>query len=62
MIVCSCNVFSDADVQGALSAAEAPRTMSQLYRHLGHAPECGRCASTIREIMSDEKRQRHGSE
>jgi bacterioferritin-associated ferredoxin len=56
MIVCSCNLFSDAEVRVAFSAADPP-TIAQIYRHLGHEPSCGRCAHTIREIMNDEKRE-----
>ncbi len=51
MIVCSCNVISDEEVETAVSAAAEPPTVSQLYRELGHEPACGRCAHTIREIM-----------
>jgi len=51
MVVCSCNVFTDHDVQAAFSMASAPRTVSQVYRHLGHEPHCGRCASSIRDMM-----------
>jgi bacterioferritin-associated ferredoxin len=47
MIVCSCNVFTDHDVRGTLSAGEAsPRTAGQVYGCLG-------CARTIRRIMDD---------
>jgi bacterioferritin-associated ferredoxin len=54
MIVCSCNGFSDQQVHAAFSIADPP-TMSQIYRHLGYEPTCGRCAHTIREIMGDDK-------
>jgi bacterioferritin-associated ferredoxin len=54
MIVCSCNVFSDADVRVAIEEAEAPRaTVAQVYRGLGHAPLCGRCAGSIRDIVQE---------
>jgi bacterioferritin-associated ferredoxin len=54
MIICSCNVLSDGDIRAAIEAeAVPPRTsISQIYRGLGHAPQCGRCASTIREIVN----------
>jgi bacterioferritin-associated ferredoxin len=57
MIVCSCNVFSDLEVRAAFSVTDHPPTVAQIYRHLGHQPTCGRCAHTIREIMSDDKRK-----
>jgi len=54
MIVCSCNVFTDHDVRGALSgSAVAPRTAGEVYHCLGCSPQCGRCARTIRHIMNE---------
>jgi bacterioferritin-associated ferredoxin len=54
MIVCSCNVFSDADVRSALEQAQAPHTtVAQIYRGLGHAPLFGRCAGSIRDIVQE---------
>jgi bacterioferritin-associated ferredoxin len=52
MIVCSCNVFSDADVRTAITTA-TPRTAGQVYGCLGCSPQCGRCARTIRRIMDE---------
>jgi len=53
MIICSCHVVSDADIEDVLSASEPPRTMSQVYHHLGHDPSCGRCVRSVRKIMRD---------
>jgi len=54
MIVCSCNVFSDHDVRGALSGeGRAPRTAGEVYGCLGCSAQCGRCARTIRRIMDE---------
>ena len=54
MIVCSCNVLSDDDVRAAVSgAAELPRTARQVYGCLGCSAECGRCARTIKRIMTE---------
>lgn len=54
MIVCSCNVFSDDDVRGAMAEAIAPvRTAGEVYTCLGCSPRCGRCARTIKRIMAD---------
>src|SRR5437879_3482662 len=48
LIVCSCNVLSDDDVRGAVSASDdLPRTARQVYTCLGCSAECGRCARTI---------------
>jgi bacterioferritin-associated ferredoxin len=54
MIVCSCNVLSDDDVRAAVSAAaDAPRSARELYGCLGCSAECGRCARTIKRIMTE---------
>jgi bacterioferritin-associated ferredoxin len=54
MIVCSCNVLSDDDVRAAVSsAAELPRTARQVYGCLGCSAECGRCARTLKRIMTE---------
>ena len=53
MIVCSCNVLSDADVRTAVTTAEMPRTTGQVYGCLGCSAQCGRCARTIRRIMDE---------
>jgi bacterioferritin-associated ferredoxin len=56
MIVCSCNVFSDQQVRSALAEATQRLRMSQIYDCLGSGAQCGRCAHTIRQIMSDKMR------
>jgi bacterioferritin-associated ferredoxin len=53
MIVCSCNVLTDHDVRSALSGAEAARTAGEVYGCLGCSAQCGRCARTIRRIMTE---------
>jgi len=54
MIVCSCNVLSDDDVRAAVSGATAlPRTARQVYGCLGCSAECGRCARTLKRIMTE---------
>ena len=54
MIVCSCNVVSDATIKAALEPANgklAPRTPSAVYKCLGCSPNCGRCFVTVRKII-----------
>jgi bacterioferritin-associated ferredoxin len=53
MIVCSCNVLTDQDVRAAVSADTRPRSASQVYGCLGCSAQCGRCATTIRQIMDE---------
>jgi bacterioferritin-associated ferredoxin len=51
MIVCSCNVFSEAQVRSAIAnSARRPR-LSHIYASLGCAAQCGRCAHTIKSIL-----------
>src|SRR3954447_8009844 len=54
MIVCSCNVLSVSDVRACLNPGpDCPRTPAQVYQCLGCSPDCGRCARTLRSIISD---------
>jgi bacterioferritin-associated ferredoxin len=56
MIVCSCNVVSDAMIKAALDPAHGelcPRTPSAVYKCLGCSPCCGRCFVTVREIIDE---------
>ncbi len=56
MIVCSCNVFSDQQVRSTLAKATQQLRMSQIYDCLGTGVRCGRCAHTIKQIMSTKLR------
>jgi len=56
MIICSCNVFSEEQVRCALADATQRMRMSQVYACLGTGAQCGRCAHTIKEIMSSKLR------
>jgi bacterioferritin-associated ferredoxin len=56
MIVCSCNVFSDHQIRSALAKATQQMRMSQIYDCLGSSAQCGRCAHTIKRIMSGKLR------
>jgi len=55
MIVCSCNVFSDAQVRATLASAPRRTGMSSIYASLGCAAKCGRCAHTIKSIIDETK-------
>ena len=53
MIICSCNVLSDADIRTAVTAAAPqPRTFSDVHACLGCSPQCGRCVRSIKIIMN----------
>jgi bacterioferritin-associated ferredoxin len=53
MIVCSCNVISDCDVRAVVEQRSSAGSTAQVYRGLGHQPQCGRCAGSIRRIMDE---------
>ncbi|MFV0279730.1 MAG: bacterioferritin-associated ferredoxin [Rhodoblastus sp.] len=48
MIVCSCNRISDRDID---ACATQRKTVAGTFRTLGCAPQCGRCAITINQIL-----------
>jgi bacterioferritin-associated ferredoxin len=52
VIVCSCNVISDHQVR-SVTAEQAVRATSEVYRCLGCTAACGRCARTIRNIVDE---------
>ncbi len=49
MFVCSCNVFTHADVEAV--AGPAGGSVAAVYRCLGCRPRCGACMPTIRKIL-----------
>ena len=53
MIVCSCNVLSDAQIKSAITRGARPPRMSGVYAALGCAAKCGRCTHTIKNILED---------
>lgn len=53
MIICSCNVVSDAQVRSVIASNPQCPRMSHVYTFLGCAAQCGRCAKTINGIMQE---------
>ena len=53
MIICSCNVLSDAAVKSAIGNDAMRPRISQVYASLGCAAQCGRCATTIKVILEE---------
>lgn len=51
MIVCCCNVFSDAQVRSVIANSPQRPRMSRVYASLHCAAQCGRCAKTISGII-----------
>jgi len=55
VIVCSCNVLSEAVIIATLTseARARPRSAVEAYRCLGCAPRCGRCLTTVRALLAE---------
>jgi bacterioferritin-associated ferredoxin len=54
VIICSCNVLTEAQVLETLKlgAGLRPKSAAQTYRCLGCAPRCGRCLETVRALVA----------
>lgn len=53
MIICSCNVLSDAQIRSAITSAIPRPRMSGIYASAGCAAKCGRCAHTIKSMIEE---------
>jgi bacterioferritin-associated ferredoxin len=53
MIICSCNLLSDRDVRGLMTAAGAQLTFGEVFDCLGCGARYGRCARTLKRIMQE---------
>jgi bacterioferritin-associated ferredoxin len=56
VIVCSCNVLSEAQVRSVIVSATPRPRMSCIYASLGCAAKCGRCTQTIKIILDETRR------
>ena len=55
MSVCLCNGLTRRDVQRAL--AEGADSLGAVFRLLQAAPQCGRCAARIRDMLVERNAQ-----
>jgi bacterioferritin-associated ferredoxin len=53
MIVCSCNVLTDAKIRATLQGEACPRTPGAVYKCLGCSPNCGRCFATVKLLINE---------
>ena len=51
MYVCVCHALNDRQIKAACPGACHP---VEVQKRLGVRPQCGRCLSTIRDIMMEE--------
>lgn len=49
MYICLCNGFTDRQVRCHADASCS--SVSEVYRRLGCAPQCGKCVPVVREIL-----------
>ena len=62
MIVCSCNVLTDADIRSSIVTPNGPRRVCEVYAALGCTAKCGGCASTISALISEAEGRDFGAE
>jgi bacterioferritin-associated ferredoxin len=55
MIVCSCNLLTDAAIRASLEKPNAPERVRDVYASLGCAPKCGGCAGSINRLINEAK-------
>lgn len=53
MYVCLCKGITDSQIREA--ASQGASSLSQVRRQLGVASCCGKCASTAREILNEQR-------
>jgi bacterioferritin-associated ferredoxin len=51
MYVCLCNGLTDRDIRRVAGPSDG--SVSQVYRALGCAPQCGKCVPVVRQMVSD---------
>ncbi|WP_165498172.1 (2Fe-2S)-binding protein [Siculibacillus lacustris] len=51
MILCSCNVLSEAQVRAATHGPNGAGRVAEVFEKLGARPNCGRCAASIRGVI-----------
>jgi bacterioferritin-associated ferredoxin len=53
MIVCSCNMLTEAEIREALSRPEGHGCVRDVYESCGCAPVCGGCAGAIAKMLEE---------
>jgi len=51
MFVCLCNGHRDCEIREA--AAQGLRSATEVYRHLGKLPRCGRCLDFAGKLVDE---------
>lgn len=53
MIVCSCNLLTEAEIRDALIQPGGPACVRDVYESCGCAPVCGGCAGAIAQMLEE---------
>jgi bacterioferritin-associated ferredoxin len=53
MIICSCNVLADHEIQELAETALQPLDARLICNHLGCTMQCGRCARGIKQTFDE---------
>ncbi|RAU20983.1 bfd domain-containing protein (2fe-2S)-binding domain-containing protein [Paramagnetospirillum kuznetsovii] len=53
MYVCLCHGFTDRQVRAAIT--EGAGNANQVFRQFNAKPRCGKCVSTVRELVDETK-------
>ncbi len=53
MYVCLCHGFTDRQVRAAVT--EGAGSPQAVFRHFDSKPRCGKCVSTVRELVDESK-------
>jgi bacterioferritin-associated ferredoxin len=53
MIVCSCNLLTEAEIREAVCQPGGPCRVSDVYKSCGCAPVCGGCAGAIAKMLKE---------
>lgn len=51
MYICLCNSLRDKDMAAAIESGA--QCVSDVYKHHGCAPQCGKCVPYVREALPD---------
>lgn len=51
MYVCLCNAVTDRCVRAAID--DGANSLSQVFKILGSAPQCGKCTNGIRALLDE---------
>lgn len=55
MYVCVCNAIRERDIKRALHCGV--RTVAEIYKFLGHKPECGKCVPHTVKMVKEHRRE-----